>query len=266
MGVTIDVVTEAAESLTSWTRTLNEEDALTLLDNAQPGTSVADWAELADQLLPQASAARRRELIRMVRDELLDAREETILASAWLRLFQDGSPHRRLGLLYGRLWRNRPLVARALDQIVHPALERADRPLAPRDADLLEPNVWDEFVRTCLRPGVPSEAFVKTRSTVQGALRSVGVLDISGNQGRTCRVRRGRPDPLAFSWVVARELVDCGEQSENWALRDAFAARLFATSADYAANCVEAGVSANLLRRGHLMAQTRLYPGPEMLG
>ncbi len=262
--MTTDMI-ESAESLTSWTRTLNEEDALTLVDNAQPGVSTAEWSELADRLLPQASAARRRELIRMVRDELLDTKEGSLIASAWLRLFQDGSPHRRVGLLYGRLWRNRPLVMRALDELVHPALVKADRPLAPRGADLLEPDVWDEFIRTCLRPDVPGEAFIKTRSTVQSALRSVGVLEISGNQGRTCRVRRGRPDPLAFSWVVARELLDCGEQPEPWAAREAFAAKLFAPRADYAANCLDAGVTAGLLRRGHLMAQTRLYPGPEMI-
>src|SRR5262245_44423063 len=108
---------EATDSLTSWTRTLNEEDALVLIDSAQGGTSIEEWAELGDRLLPQASAARRRELIRIVREDLLDSRDGTIVDSAWLRLFQEGSPHRRLGLLYGRLWRNRPLVVRALERI-----------------------------------------------------------------------------------------------------------------------------------------------------
>jgi hypothetical protein len=267
MGLTRETLdpTEASESLTSWTRTLNEEDALTLLDNAHGGMSVADWADLADRLLPQASAARRRELIRMVREELLDVRNDAVVASAWLRLFQDGNPHRRLGLLYGRLWRNRPLVQRALDELVHPALERADRPLAQYDADLIDADTWDRFVRQSLRPDVPPEAFAKSRSTVQGALRVVGVLEISGSHARTCRVRRGRPDPLAFAWVVARELLDRHEASEPWATRESFAARLFAPSSDYAATCIDAGVVAGLLRRSHLMAQTRLSAGPEML-
>ena len=65
--------------------------------------------------------------------------------------------------------------------------------------------------------------------------------------------------------VVARELIDRPEQSEPWAARESFAARLFAPRADYAATCLDAGVAAGLLRRGHLMAQTRLYAGPEML-
>lgn len=258
------VATEGTEALTSWTRTLNQEDALTLLDAAHPGTPVAEWAEVADRILPQASPARRRELIRIVREELLDSRDGVVVASAWLRLFQDGSPHRRLGLLYGRLSRNRPLVLRALDELVHPALEVLDRPLAPHGAELLEAEVWERFLRSVLRPDVPHEAFVKTRSTLQGALRDLGVLEISGNRGRTLRVRHGRPEPRAFAWVVARELLDKGEESEAWATRGSFAARVFAATADYAATCIDAGVAAGLLRRGYLMGQSRIQLGPEM--
>lgn len=262
MGVTATV---DGGALTSWTRTLNVEDALTLLDSAHAGTSVDDWIERGDRLLPQASPARRRELIKIVREELLDARDGVVVASAWLRLFQEGSPHRRLGLLFGRLWRNRPLVSRALDELVHPALEQADRPLAPHDSDLIDADRWDRFLRSALRPDVPSEAFAKTRSTLQGALRDVGVVEISSTRERAIRVRRGRPDPLAFAWVLAREVVERGEESEVWAVHDSFAARLFAPRADYAATCVDAGVSAGLLRRGHLMGQSRLQTGPEMI-
>lgn len=260
MGVAIQM----AEPLTSWTRTLNEEDALVLVDAARAGTSVDGWAECADRLLPQASSARRRELIRIVREELLDSRGGVILDSAWLRLFHDGSPHRRLGLLYGRLWRNRPVVLRALDELVHPALERSDQPLAPHDADLIDGDAWDRFLRSTLRPDVPPEAFAKTRSTMQAALRAVGVVEITGNQKRRVRVRHGRPDPVAFAWVLARELVERGEDSETWATRASFAARLYAPRSDYAATCVDSGVASGLLRRGYLMGQTRLTPGPEM--
>lgn len=69
MGIEMVPVSEA---LTSWTRTLNVEDALTLVDSAYAGTSVEEWAERSDLTLPQASPARRRELIRIVRDELLE--------------------------------------------------------------------------------------------------------------------------------------------------------------------------------------------------
>jgi hypothetical protein len=259
MGMTME-----SPQLTSWTRTLNVEDALNLIDAASPGMKVGDWKALGDRSLPQASVPRRRELLRIVREELLDVCDGTIVDSAWLRLFRDGSPHRRLGLLFGRLWQHRPLVRRALEELVHPALERCEKPLAPHDEDRIDASTWDDFFRKCLRPDVPHEAFIKTRSTVQGALKAVGVVQISGNQSRVIRVCRGRPDPLAFAWVLARELVDRGEESEGWAIRESFAARLFAPTADYAANCVDAGVSAGLLRRGYLMGLSRLHTGPEM--
>jgi hypothetical protein len=261
MGVALQMPTDF---LTSWTRTLNEEDALALLDSAAAGVRVEEWEALGHQLLPQASQARRRELIRIVREELLDSRDGAIVASAWLRLLQEGSPHRRLGLLYGRLWKNRPLVLRALDEFVHPMLARADRPLAPHDSDLIEVDDFDRFLRETLRPDVPAEAFAKTRSTLQGALRAVGVVEITGNRERVLRVRRGRPDPLAFAWVVARELSERGDAAESWAIRDSFAGRLFAPRADYAAACLDAGVTANLLRRSHLMGQAQLQAGPEL--
>jgi len=255
---------ESPQFLTSWTRTLNEEDALALLDSAHPGTGVEAWTALGDQLLPQASSARRRELLRIVREELLDIADGVIVGSAWLRLLQEGSPHRRLGLLYGRLWKNRPLVLRALEELVHPALGRADRPLAPHDSDLIEADDWDRFLRATLPPDVPHEAFVKTRSTLQGALRVVGVLEVSATRERLTRVRRGRPDPLAFAWSVATELRQRGDASESWGMRDSFAARLFAPRSDYAATCIDAGVSAGLIRRVLLLGQSQLQLGAEM--
>lgn len=254
----------ASVVLTSWTRTLNVEDALALLDSARAGVLVKDWGERGDALLPQASQARRRELLRIVREELLDSRDGVIVGSAWLRLLQEGSPHRRRGLLFGKLWRRRPLVTRALDELVHPALERSDRPLAPHDADIIEGSAWDGFLRRTLRPDIPREAFVKTRSTLQGALRDVGVIESSGNHARVIRVVRSRPDPLAFAWVLAQDLLLLGEESETWATRSSFAARLFAPRPDYASTCVDAGVSAGLLRRSYLMGHSRLHVGPQM--
>ena len=58
--------------LPTWTRTLNEDDARELLDAATPGLPVADWRELSHRILPQASRARRQELVRLVEQHLLD--------------------------------------------------------------------------------------------------------------------------------------------------------------------------------------------------
>lgn len=259
-------LTAPMESLPSWTRTLNEEDACWLLDAARPGMAVADWSQQGFDQLPQASLPRRRELIRIVRDELLDHAAGTVADSAFLRLFHSGSPHLRRGLLHGRLLGRRPLVRAALDELIHPALTAADRPLAPLDADLITSDVWDRFLRAQLRPDIPAEAFAKTRSTVQKALADVEVLTLAGGHRRVTRVVHGRPEPLALAWLVAHELVasNVREVAETWALRESFAARLFAPTVEYTASCIEAGVLSGLLRRGYLPGQSRLQLGAEM--
>lgn len=253
----------AAEGfLTSWTRTLNEDDAQTLLDLARPGLGLDDWREAGHRLLPQPSVARRRELLRLVRERLLDHDGAVIVDSAFLGLFQDGSPHRRATLLHGRYLWHQPMLRPALEELIHPALERMDRPLAPDDADLVPAAAWDLALRRWLRPGIPGEALAKTRSTLQRALASVGVLEVTGNNARTTRVRHGRPDPAGFAWLLAWELLAQGltEVDEPWAVTSSFAARLFAPGPGYAATCVRAGVDAGLLRRGHLMGRARLHP------
>ena len=43
------------DRLTSWTRTLNEEEAAFLLDEARPGERTVPWAERAHRSLPHGS-------------------------------------------------------------------------------------------------------------------------------------------------------------------------------------------------------------------
>lgn len=258
--------TAATVPVPTWTRTLNEEDAIHLLDVARPGTLLSDWQTEGHAVLPQPSQPRRREQLRLVREELLDHDGQQILDSLFLRLFHAASPHRRHTLFLGRLLRNRPIVHCALEHLVHPALLRAEAPLAPEDADLIPSTVWDDFLRRRLPPDTGEPAFAKTRSTLQRALADVGVLDLQGNTTRTTRVCRGRPDPLAYAWLVAHELRCAGrsEAPEIWALHHAFPARLFAPTAEYAAICLDAGVDAGILRRGYLAGEPRLHPGEDV--
>lgn len=264
----MDPLSLDTEPLTSWTRTLNEDDAWRLLDVARPGLALDDWATLGHDLLPQSSQARRQELVRIVRDELLDHDGAAIVDSTYLRLFQGSSPHRKKGLLFGRLLGRRPLVGRALETLIHPALTRLGRPLPPPDADLVDPEAWDSFLRAALKPGTPAEAFKKTRTTLQAALRDAGVLTLTAERPRITRAQHGRPDPLAFGWVLAHEMYTrgLGEAPETWALTTAFAARLFAPRPDYAAACLDGAVREGLLTRGHLMGHTRLHLGETFLG
>lgn len=244
--------------LPSWTRTLNAEDAASLLDLARPGMTLADWTEEGHRLLPQASAPRRRDLLRLVRQDLLD-HDEAILDSSFLRLFQGGSPHRRDTLLHGRLAARRPWVERAVDELIAPALAASQRPLAPHDSDLVPDNAWTDFIARHLRPGTPPEARQKTRTCVIRALRDVGVL----TDGPQTRVRRGRPEPVAFAWLVGDELRRDARQEvpRTWASTRSFAARLFGVDPGYAEGCLDAGAAADILLTAQLMAQPLLRPG-----
>jgi hypothetical protein len=252
----------AAAPLPSWTRTLNAAEALALLDAAAPGQPLAAWAEAGHALLPQASLERRRELIRMVREELLDHDGQVILDTAFGRLLREGSPHRRHTLLWARLLARRPLVGPALDALVLPALARAAAPLAPDDADLIPAAAWDAWLRGVLHPEIPPESFKKTRSTLQAALAEVGVLRFDGGRARHTRVRPAEPDAVGWAWALAAELSGpTVEISDAQALRASFPARLFGTRVEYAAACIEAGVSAGLLRRSYLAGSPRLLLG-----
>lgn len=254
----------ASERLGSWTRTLNEDDAITVVLDAQPGQRLADWEARAHDVLPQANRARRVETIRLVRDQLLDLHADRIAPSTWLRLFQEGSPARRLGLLYGRLHARRPWILRAADELILPHLARADEPLAPHDADLIAPDEWTDFVARHRLERTRPESVKKTRTVIQRNLARLGVLEITaeGARGardddddaapealitaRHTRTCHGEPDPVAFGWVLWHELTTLGrsEAPETWALSDAVAARIFAPRRPYAQRCVEAAIDA----------------------
>ena len=252
--------------LPTWTRTLNLEDAMELLDAASPGLPVEEWRELGHAILPQASRARRQELVRIVERDLLDHEEGVVRDTVYLNLFQAGSPHERRTLLLGRLLQHRPLVPPALENLIHPALARMDEPLAPYDAALLPEEAWDALLRAVLPEGTRSEAFKKTRQTLQRFLAEAGVLLIEGNSTRTIRVQRARPASVPFGWLLAQELRQTSrtEASMPWALQQSFAARLFAPEVHYARSCVDNAVSAGVLERGYLMGEARLHPGPEV--
>ena len=253
---------ETIRWLPSWTRTLNEAEAGTLLDAARGGLRLEVWAASAHELLPQASLERRRELIRMVREDLLDHVDGAIQETAFLRLFQAGSAHRRRSLFFGRLLARRALISPALDALITPALVAASAPLAPATAGDIPAEAWDAWLRSRLKPDIGDEAFKKTRSTLQTAFADAGVLTITGARSRHTRVCHGEPDALAFTWVVVDELVQRGGEADDaWVLRDSFASRLFGTRVEYGMAAIEAGIAAGLLRRSYLAGAPRVLAG-----
>jgi hypothetical protein len=253
---------ELSEPLKTWTRTLDREAALTLLEAAEPEMSVEEWRALGDQILPQPSAEQRTRHLDYVQRDLLDIVDGKLISSAFLRLYQEGTPHRREGLLAGRLavGRHGPLIVHALNHLIGPALRESEEPLTHPDAGRLEAADWDRFLRSCLRPGLSDEVIRKTRTSLQRVLAEAGCLDIQGNQTRTTFAKRGRPDGGAFSWLIHHQLRKQGmrEAFDHWAARDSFAAKLFATAEPYALTCLEAGVTAGLFTRSYLAGEARI--------
>ena len=268
-----------SDRLGTWTRTLNEEDAIALLVETRPGQTLAAWAEQGHQSLPQAGRARRLETLRMVRASLLDLELDgaRIAGSTWLRLFQDGSPARRLNLLYGRFHARREWIHRAVNELILPQLAGADQPLAPRDADRITDEAWADFFERNLVENPPPAGAKKTRSLVRSSLADLGVLVLGRSDDeapqprrpasapREARALHAEPDPLAFGWLIAHELrTDKRPEAPlSWAVTASIAARLFATRRIYAEHCVEVAVGAGLLVRGYLAGMPRLHPPEE---
>lgn len=252
----------------SWTRTLNEDDALTLVDLARAGLPLSAWTEDAHDALPQASRDRRTETIRLVREHLLDwvaadADDPAIADTTWLRLMHDGAPYARVELLWGRYLFEHPWVRRAIDELVAPALAAADEPLSPRDVDRLDLTDWTTWVDRTLRPDVGPASRPKTRQQLQRALVRLGVLDIEDARAGLTRVRHARPAPVVFGWLVAHEM-RLGHRIEmdlDHATCASRTARLLLPDPIYARQCLDDAVARGILRRGYLAGRARLHPG-----
>ena len=253
--------------LTSWTRTLNEDDALLLLEAAQPGERLDDWVERAHALLPQPSRPRRTETIRMVRRSLLDltsdAADPCVADTRYLQLIRQGAARLRLDLLYGRYLFENAWIDRALTELIHPALANSEEPLAPDDVAVISDEAWAGFVARHLKPGTGRSSITKTRSHLVTNLTRLGVLRVESVPGQETRAQRGEPARLAFGWLVGHEIRThrLGEIAEHVAAARSQAARLFAPSAAYAEQSLAESIDAGLLRQGHLVGQARIYEG-----
>ena len=84
----------------SWTRTLNLDDAHTLLALAVPGTDQATWTKACHDALPDLSMARRRELVRLLREGFLLWRDDgSIDRGLFLRIYNDAPASGQIDLV-----------------------------------------------------------------------------------------------------------------------------------------------------------------------
>lgn len=252
-----------SDHLTSWTRTLNEDDALLLLEEAEPGVSLEEWTERGHDVLPQSSRDRRTELIRLVRERLLDWHGDVIADTQWLALMGRLSPGARVQLLHGRYLFEHPWILRAQAALIEPRLRASEVPLAPRDADRIAHDDWVEFVAQTCKPGTGPESIKKTRSVLMRNLARLGVIAREGERNEHARVRRSTPDGRVFGWLIGHELRTrgLGEGGLSWALSQSRAAVLLRPSKAYAERCVEEAISAGLLRQSYIAGESRLLDG-----
>ncbi|HMV65271.1 MAG TPA: hypothetical protein PKA64_00375 [Myxococcota bacterium] len=185
----------------SWTRTLNLDDAHTLLAVAEPGTRVDDWSDICHGLLPELSVARRRELIRILRDGFLDiGADGRIVSGLFLEQYRDAPAVAQIDLVQIQWALSHPLTLVAVEELVAPALECGEPDIPLDDVEAL---VEEKLVTSSL------ESRRKTRTVLLGALEGVGVLVTRGTgQHRTLRASRGAPHPLAFGYLVMRDLAE----------------------------------------------------------
>jgi hypothetical protein len=237
-------LTDVALPLRSWTRNVPFEEALTLLDLASPGRALDDWATAAEEALTHEDRAYRRTLTRLVGRMFLDLEGETIVESEFLRLVAGGPDRRRSDLLAVRYALAHMWPLEAARRVVRPALasqERAEVSIAD----------WDAFVADLIELDASAASRRKTRSTVIGALVSLGVAERAATAGAPVALSPGRPDPLAFGWALGEQLA--GELREacdaGWAATDSDAALLFGVTQDYGEACIRATVAKGLLVR-----------------
>lgn len=185
----------------SWTRTLNLDDAHTLIAVAEPGMRVDDWAELCHGLLPDLSVARRRELIRILRDGFLDISPEgRVTAGLFLEQYRDAPAVAQIDLVQIQWALSHPLTLVAVEELVSPALEVGELDIPLEDVEAM---VEEKLATSSV------ESRRKTRTVLLGALEGVGVLVTRGTgQHRTLRASRGAPHPLAFGYLVMRDLAE----------------------------------------------------------
>ena len=216
----------------SWTRTLNLDDAHTLLAKATVGRSVKSWADACYADLPALSMARRRELVRMLRNGFLETADGRIAEGCFLQTYLLAPASAQIDLVHTQWALTHPLSVIAAERLVAPALEAGELDIPLDDVEAL--------VAAHLETS-SAESRRKTRPVPLGAPEGIGVLDTSGTgQHRALRASRGTPHPITFGYLVQRELAERGA--------DAMLAR----------EVLETGLGARLTQCGPAHARTCL--------
>lgn len=225
----------------SWTRTLNLDDAHTLLALAEPGRSRSGWTKACHAALDDLSVARRRELVRLLREGFLEWDGNAIAPGLFLRIYAEAPAMAQLDLVAVQWALSHPISLHAVDELVMPALETGEVDIPLEDVESL--------VRKHLETD-SSESLRKTRTVLLGALEGVGTLVTRGTgQHRSLAASRGAPHAVAYGYLVLRDLRERGLDGmmRAEAVETSLGARLTQCGDDHARECVQSCIERGML-------------------
>lgn len=246
--------------LKPWSQSIPPESGMVLLDLAEPGLTVEEWEARCKEALPQGKGHRRADVVRIARAHFLDVEADQIVLSEYLRLFKSGSPRLRKELFFAR-WAVRNGWCRlAARELLRPHLAAAAAPLAPAGAGDIPFPLWKDCVRRELGPEAGEPSVERTASELTKIFCGLGSLTRTGVGGRMTHPRRAQPDPLAFGWLVRRqlEIEHRTEALDEWVVGQSDAALLFATEEATSLLLLESAIAAGLLVRGYLAGAGRI--------
>lgn len=226
----------------SWTRTLNLDDAHTLLALAEPGLTVDEWGEACMDSLPSLSHPRRRELVRILRDAFLTVDDRhRLVADLFLRTYHRSPAIAQIEMVQVQWALTHPLSLIAVKELIAPSLRVEEPDIPLEDVEALVTRHLETSSQESRR---------KTRTVLLGALDGVGVLVTRGTgQHRSLRAARGAPHPATWAWLIRRDLAERGADAmlRAEALESALPSQLTCCPVEHAATCLDAAIQA-----GHL--------------
>lgn len=232
-------------ALKSWTRTLNLDDAHTLLALCDVGVSLENWSRGCHSALQDTiSQGRRRELIRILRDGFLSWQDGVLQDGLFFRHYRRATAVGQIQLVAHHWALTHPITAIAVARLVQPRLDSTARDIPLSEIEGLVSEHVDTKSRESLR---------KTRTVLLGALEGIGAIRARGTGPyRTLEATRGRPDVHAFAYLIDRDQAPV--------LRDGLASSLAVTltgcDLDHAAAMLDAGITRGFLavRDRHVVA------------